>query len=161
MIQELNVNNFDQEINKDKPVVVEFYTTACSHCKKLAGALNKLSEEKGDDVFFGKCNIDQEALLQSRFDISAVPTLPFIKNGEIKNRLVGEVHLKLSGLFFLDPGHFLFHKFNFEFYGMFPECLSQIIPADSRHSQIVVYPTALCDLCEAGKPVSYSDRKRI
>ena len=50
MIQELNVNNFDQEINKDKPVVVEFYTTACSHCKKLAGALNKLSEEKGDDV---------------------------------------------------------------------------------------------------------------
>ena len=39
MIQELNVNNFDQEINKDKPVVVEFYTTACSHCKKLAGAL--------------------------------------------------------------------------------------------------------------------------
>ena len=92
MIQELNVNNFDQEINKDKPVVVEFYTTACSHCKKLAGALNKLSEEKGDDVFFGKCNIDQEALLQSRFDISAVPTLLFIKNGEIKNRLVGEVH---------------------------------------------------------------------
>ena len=89
MIQELNVNNFDQEINKDKPVVVEFYTTAC---KKLAGALNKLSEEKGDDVFFGKCNIDQEALLQSRFDISAVPTLLFIKNGEIKNRLVGEVH---------------------------------------------------------------------
>ena len=82
MIQELNVNNFDQEINKDKPVVVE----------KLAGALNKLSEEKGDDVFFGKCNIDQEALLQSRFDISAVPTLLFIKNGEIKNRLVGEVH---------------------------------------------------------------------
>ena len=53
MIQELNVNNFDQEINKDKPVVVEFYTTACSHCKKLVGALNKLSEEKGDDVFFG------------------------------------------------------------------------------------------------------------
>ena len=53
MIQELNVNNFDQEINKDKPVVVEFYATACSHCKKLAGALNKLSEEIGDDVFFG------------------------------------------------------------------------------------------------------------
>ena len=57
MIQELNVNNFDQEINKDKPVVVEFYTTACSHCKKLAGALNKLSE-KGD-VFFGKYSDDQ------------------------------------------------------------------------------------------------------
>ena len=41
MIQELNVNNFDQEINKDKQLVVDFYTTACSHCKKLAGALKK------------------------------------------------------------------------------------------------------------------------
>ena len=30
MIQELNVNNFDQEINKDKPVVVEFYTNAAT-----------------------------------------------------------------------------------------------------------------------------------
>ena len=43
-------------------------------------------------MYSSECNIDQEALLQSRFDISAVPTLLFIKNGEIKNRLVGEVH---------------------------------------------------------------------
>lgn len=92
MIQELNVNNFDEEIKKDKPVVVEFYTPTCSHCKKLAGALDKLAKEKEEEVFFGKCNIEQEALLQSRFDITVVPTLLFIKNGEIKNRLVGEIH---------------------------------------------------------------------
>lgn len=92
MIQELNVNNFDEEIKKDKPVVVEFYTTTCSHCKKLAGALDKLAKEKEEEVFIGKCNIEQEALLQSRFDITVVPTLLFIKNGEIKNRLVGEIH---------------------------------------------------------------------
>lgn len=79
MIQELNVNNFDEEIKKDKPVVVEFYTTTCSHCKKLAGALDKLAKEKEEEVFFGKCNIEQEALLQSRFDITVVPTLLFIK----------------------------------------------------------------------------------
>ena len=97
MIQELNVNNFDEEIKKDKPVVVEFYTTTCSHCKKLAGALDKLAKEKEEEVFFGKCNIEQETLLQGRFDITVVPTLLFIKNGEIKNRLVGEIHPLIIG----------------------------------------------------------------
>ncbi len=92
MIQDLNVNNFDEEINKDKPVLVEFYTSTCSHCKKLAGALEKLAKEKGEEVFFGKCNIEEETLLQSRFDITVVPTLFFIKDGEIKNKLVGEIH---------------------------------------------------------------------
>lgn len=92
MIEELNVNNFDEKIKQEKPVLVEFYTPTCSHCKKLAGALDKLAKEKEEEVFFGKCNIEQEALLQSRFDITVVPTLLFIKNGEIKNRLVGEIH---------------------------------------------------------------------
>ena len=92
MIEELDVNNFDEAINKDKPVVVEFYTPTCSHCKKLAGALDKLAKEKEGEVFFGKCNIEEEELLQGRFDITVVPTLLFIKNGEIKNKLVGEIH---------------------------------------------------------------------
>lgn len=92
MIEELDVNNFDEKIKQEKPVVVEFYTPTCSHCKKLAGALDKLAKEKEEEVFFGKCNIQQETLLQSRFDITVVPTLLFIKNGEIKNRLVGEIH---------------------------------------------------------------------
>lgn len=92
MIEELDVNNFDEKINQEKPVVVEFYTPTCSHCKKLAGALDKLAKEKEGEVFFGKCNIEEEELLQSRFDITVVPTLVFIKNGEIKNRLVGEIH---------------------------------------------------------------------
>lgn len=92
MIEELDVNNFDEAINKDKPVVVEFYTPTCSHCKKLAGALDKLAKEKEGEVFFGKCNIEEEELLQGQFDITVVPTLLFIKNGEIKNRLVGEIH---------------------------------------------------------------------
>lgn len=92
MIAELQAATFDQEITRDVPVVVEFYTTNCSHCKKLAGALSKLADESGDGAYFAKVNIDNEAFLQSRFDIQAVPTLLFIKGGEVKNRLQGEVH---------------------------------------------------------------------
>lgn len=92
MITELQATTYDQETTRDIPVVVEFYTTNCSHCKKLAGALERLSQESEGDTYFAKVNIDEEPFLQSRFDITAVPTLLFIKGGEVRNRLQGEVH---------------------------------------------------------------------
>lgn len=92
MIQELTIHNFDVEIQKDRPVVVELYTTNCNHCKKLSGILDKLSQEAEDTAYFAKCNVDTETVIQQRFDVTAVPTLLFIKDGEVKNRLTGEVH---------------------------------------------------------------------
>lgn len=91
MITEIIFNNFDTEINREEPVVLEFYTSTCAHCKKLAGILDKLSNETAG-TFFGKCNVENEPGIQQRYDVSAVPTLLFIKKGEVKNRLVGEVH---------------------------------------------------------------------
>lgn len=92
MIKELNAADFDKEINSEKPVVVEFYTPTCTHCKKLTKVLDEAAEELGEDVVITKVNAAEETLLQSRFDVVHVPTLLFIKNGEIKNKLEGEVH---------------------------------------------------------------------
>lgn len=92
MIQELTLHDFDIEIKKALPVVVEFYTPACGHCKKLAKTLETLSEELESKAFFAKVNAAEETALQERFDVVHVPTLLFIKNGEVKNRLEGEVH---------------------------------------------------------------------
>lgn len=91
MITELTFNNFDTEINREEPVVLEFYTSTCTHCKKLAKILDKLSDEI-TGTFFAKYNIENETTISGRYDISAVPALFFIKNGEVKNKLVGEVH---------------------------------------------------------------------
>lgn len=93
MIREVTLNNFEENIiQNDKPVVLEFYTPTCSHCKKLFSALDKISNEKGENVFFSKCNIAEEPQLQARYDITSVPTLLFINKGQIKNKLIGEVH---------------------------------------------------------------------
>ena len=94
MIQELTIHNFDVEIRKDRPVVVELYTTNCNHCKKLSGILDKLSQEAEDAhaKIWNEFNVDTETVIQQRFDVTAVPTLLFIKDGEVKNRLIGEVH---------------------------------------------------------------------
>lgn len=92
MIQELNTLEFDNVIAENQAVVVEFYTPNCAHCKKLVGAIEKLSEEIGDKAVFAKVNIEAESFLQGRFDISAVPTLIFFKKGDEVNKLVGEIH---------------------------------------------------------------------
>lgn len=92
MIQELTTIDFDNTVSENQAVVVEFYTPTCAHCKKLVGAIEKLSEEIGDKAVFGKVNIEAESFLQSRFDITVVPTLIFFKKGDEVNKLVGEVH---------------------------------------------------------------------
>ncbi len=92
MIKELTTTDFDTEINADIPVVVEFYTPTCVHCKKLAKVLEDVSEELEGQALIAKVNAAEESILQSRYDVVHVPTLLFIKKGEVKNRLEGEVH---------------------------------------------------------------------
>lgn len=91
-MKELTLNNFEQETNQAIPVVVEFYSPSCVHCKKLAGALEKLSADLEGKAVFAKCNIAEEQTLQAQYDITSVPTLLFIKDGQEKNKLIGEVH---------------------------------------------------------------------
>ncbi len=92
MIKEFTHNDFDTEISQKLPVVVEFYTSTCSHCKRLAKTIDQLSDELSDKAVFAKVNIETQTFLQAQYDITAVPTLLFIKNGEIRNKLVGEIH---------------------------------------------------------------------
>jgi thioredoxin 1 len=92
MIKEVTLQNFEQEVGKSPATVVEFYTPTCSHCKKLAGALEKLAEELGDGAVIAKCNVAEEQTLGAQYDITSVPTLLFFKEGREKNRMIGEVH---------------------------------------------------------------------
>lgn len=91
-MKELTLNDFDAQIGLDTPTVVEFYTPTCAHCKRLSAAIDSISGELGDTVTFAKVDIAQQTALQGRYDVTAVPTVLFIRNGEIKNRLVGEIH---------------------------------------------------------------------
>lgn len=93
MINELTINNFEESIKNDKIVILEFYTPTCSHCKKLFSTINKISNENNnEDVIFAKIDVTKEFELQAKYEITSVPTLLFIKGGEIKNKLIGEVH---------------------------------------------------------------------
>ncbi len=90
MIIEINRENFDRILQQtENPLVVEFYSPACVHCRQTEIGIDELSEELGNTVTFAKCNILEQEYLASFYDITNLPTLLFIKNGEIKNKLIG------------------------------------------------------------------------
>lgn len=92
MITELTASNFRQAAASDKPLVIEFYSPTCVHCKKTEVGLKELSEEMKETAKFAKCDVTAEAGIAEQYDITALPTLLFIRNGDIKERLVGFTH---------------------------------------------------------------------
>lgn len=86
--------NFDKAINvSDKIVVIDFFATWCGPCKMLAPVVEQAAEELTDVAFY-KVDIDEEMELAQRYQIMSVPTLLFLKNGQVVNKSVGAVPIE-------------------------------------------------------------------
>ena len=79
MVNELTRENFDKAIKEHSIAVVEFYSATCKHCKKLEAGITELSEEAGNEVYFGKVLIPDQLSLAEEYEISSVPTLLYFK----------------------------------------------------------------------------------
>lgn len=83
-------NNYQKILSSHDTIhVIEFYSKLCGHCKMLQKELEELSRDSGEDIIFGRVDIEEEQFLFQKYDISSVPTILFIKNGEMKEKLVG------------------------------------------------------------------------
>jgi thioredoxin 1 len=81
---------FDAEVVQSPlPVVVDFYATWCGPCKILSPRLDELAGPLTNRVKFVKINVDEAPNLSQRFDIQAIPTLIFFKNGKVADKLIG------------------------------------------------------------------------
>lgn len=85
------------------PIVVDFYATWCGPCKKIGPIIEELAAEYEGKVNIVKCNVDDDDELASKFGIRNVPTVIFIKNGEVVDKHVGaapknEFVTKIEGL---------------------------------------------------------------
>ena len=89
---ELTQTNSEEIFSHGGVQVIEFYSPSCIHCKRTESGINEIEKNDKLNAEFIKCNITEEETLAEKFDVSALPTLVFLKDGEIKNKLVGFTH---------------------------------------------------------------------
>ena len=83
------LKDIENYLLKDGLVVIDFYGDWCGSCSMLKPTIEKLSEEYSDNVNILGCNVDECPGMVIEFGIRSVPTLIFLKDGELQNRLIG------------------------------------------------------------------------
>lgn len=91
---QLTDDTFDKEVlSSAQPVLVDFWAPWCGPCRMLGPIVEELAKEYAGKVKVTKLNTDDNPNAATRFNISAIPTMLFFKNGKVEHQLVG-VHSK-------------------------------------------------------------------
>lgn len=75
-------SNFNDIINSEVPVLVDFFADWCGPCKMLAPILHEVKSELGDNVKIVKIDVDKNQPLAAQFQVRGVPTLILFQNGK-------------------------------------------------------------------------------
>jgi thioredoxin 1 len=82
--------NFDEALVANQgPMMVDFWAEWCGPCRVIAPLLEELAEASEGRVTLMKVNIDENPRLTARYDIRSIPTILFVKGGQIVDRVVG------------------------------------------------------------------------
>lgn len=91
-ILEIEDGNFEEEVLKsDKPVVVDFWAPWCGPCKAMTPIIEELSAQFAGKVTIAKCNVDDNPVTPGKFEVKAIPTLIFFKDGNVAEQITGMV----------------------------------------------------------------------
>ncbi|MBP5619828.1 MAG: thioredoxin [Bacteroidaceae bacterium] len=89
MTQKITSENFEELIASGKPIVLDFWATWCGPCRRVGPIIEELANDYEGQVIVGKCDIEEDEDLPMRFGVRNIPTILFIKNGEVVDKQVG------------------------------------------------------------------------
>ena len=84
-------DNFDEMINSNPLVLVDFWAEWCGPCKMIAPIIDALAKDYAGKILVLKINVDECPQTASKFGIMSIPTVTIFKDGKIADSIVGAV----------------------------------------------------------------------
>ena len=74
---------FQEIIDSERPVLIDFFATWCQPCKVQSSVLNTVKENVGEKARIIKIDVDQYPSIAAQYGVRGVPTLAVFKKGEL------------------------------------------------------------------------------
>ena len=92
MVADITDQDFEKEVIKSTlPVLLDLWAPWCGPCRMVAPIVDKLAEKYSDRFKFFRMNVDENPQTAAKYNVMAIPTLIFFKNGEAVDTVVGAV----------------------------------------------------------------------
>jgi len=81
-IKNSSMSSFNDIIQSEKPVLVDFFATWCGPCQMLAPILQDVKANLGERISIIKIDVDKNQAVAAQYQVRGVPTMILFQNGK-------------------------------------------------------------------------------